>query len=374
MAEASNNLPVIPEAILNRPFKQVSLTNTLIRELLPKLDQYQRRLLFLLVRDSWQISKGQRLDDSFNIGEWGNHKFTFKTKELLFDEDSDSISYALTCCSKLMDVKVPFKFGTKRKIIGEVNFLSGWIHEIGSGEVTVSLNDITWQAMYNFASHYQNADIYICLSLKKYASFVLYTYIYDQDTFEISLDLLRERLDIVGKYKDFKDLVKFVIKPAQAELDAVSPRSFTFEPIQDTHKRGKPITGIRLYANNIARNKSTAQVKVEARHAFIFSSELQRLLKDKIMGFAELDESGKSKAIQSNYVTLAEAEKKLGLDEFYNFIYKIAPNANREPNPIGYTINALKKHSAMVDNQYQPVKRSNDVQNIGDALGSLFNE
>ena len=52
---------VIPETILQRPFKQVALSNTFIRDLLPKVDQYQRRLLFLLVKESWQNSKGQQL-------------------------------------------------------------------------------------------------------------------------------------------------------------------------------------------------------------------------------------------------------------------------------------------------------------------------
>ena len=387
---------VIPETILQRPFKQVALSNTFIRDLLPKVDQYQRRLLFLLVKESWQNSKGQQLNDTFDVRSWTNHTYTFRTRDLLFDGDEDKVSYALDCCSRLLKVQVPFKFGEKRRFIGETTFLSGWIHEIGSGEVTVSVNDIAWQAMYNFASHYQNADIYVCLSLKKYPAFLLYTYIYDQDTFEIGLDKLKEQLGLSGKYKKFKDFEEAVLRPAQAELDAVSPRSFTFETIQEVHRRGKPITGIRFFAKTIMANKSTEQVKIEAKQAFHLSKEIKNLLVENIRGFDEKDAKGRYSAIDKNFVTLSIAEERKGTKAFEDFIQNITPAATRADNPIGYTINAIKKWSGQMDNvrvqqestadrssilpgiqsQSSSDLRDKHTSSLGDILGSgnLFNK
>lgn len=359
---------VIPESILHRPYKQVALSNTLIRDLLPKVDQYQRRLLFLLVKESWQNSKGQKLNDTFDVHSWTNHTYTFRTRDLLFDGDEEKVSYALDCCSRLLKVQVPFKFGEKRRFIGETTFLSGWIHEIGSGEVTVSVNDITWQAMYNFASHYQNADIFVCLSLKKYPAFLLYTYVYDQDTFEIGLDKLKEQLGLSGKYKKFKDFEEAVLRPAQAELDAVSPRSFTFETIQEVHRRGKPITGIRFYAKNIAANKSIEQAKIEAKQASHLSKQIQILLIEKIRGFDTKDVKGRYSAIDKNFLTLSKAEEIKGTAALEDFIRKITPDATRANNPIGYTINAIKKWSGQMDNgrtsQEAPVRREHIVSGV----------
>ncbi len=371
------------ELILNRDFKEVALANTFVSEVLASVTKYQRKLFLLLVNEAQPYVKGQRLDDSFDVTAWASHSFTFKISALLNDGSDENYTNARRAIQGLMKKSFPFSFGETRNLTGEVNFLNGYIYEPGTGEITVSLDEIVWAALFNFASGFQFVDLYVCLMCDSFPSLYFYSLIYDQDSITVGIDTLKKRLNLTGKYKNASDFIKNVVEPAKKELDRISPRSFTYEIEKDETKRGKPIKNVVLKAKSIPKNMPTSQLKKMAAPAYRFSVSLRKLLKEKV-GFDD-------KGIGYNIQLLSSAEEKMGTNGFEDFIRSITPGAVRADNPVGYTINAIKKHLGELPNEYIPPKENPTVpensseekrptgrdldkntSSIGDILGNLF--
>lgn len=353
--------------LTTRPYKEVALANTFVTEILPLIKKYERRLFLLLINEAQQYLKGQHLDDSFDVKKWSSQTFTFKLNELLDGDRDENYTRARQAIQGLMKKSFPFNFGENKKFEGEVNFLNGYIYEKRSGELTISLDEIVWSALFNFASGFQYVDLYVCLMADQPYSIYFYSLIYDQDEITIGIDTLRERLKLGGKYKNGNDLIKKVIEPAQKELDSISPRSFSIE-IEKEKKRGAPIKNIKLRARNIQKNIPTMQLRKVHASAISYGISVRELLKNKL-GFSD-------KGLNANADLLSRAEKKMQENGLYDFINSLVPTASRADNPQGYIINALKKQLGDLSNEYKPAQRKpeDNIITLGDLFGSIINQ
>lgn len=353
----------LQDILLNREFKEVALTNTFIREVLPAIETYERRLFLLLVNEVQSYMKGQKLDDSFDVNKWSSSSFSFFIRDLLNDDDQN-YKYAREAIQKLMKKRFPFEFGDKRKLVGEVNFLNGYIYEEKIGRITISLDEIVWQAIFNFASGFQYVDLYVCLMCNKEYSIYFYSLIYDQDEITIGIDTLRERLKLTSKYKNAGDIIKKVVVPAMEDLNKYSPRSFTFE-IEKDKKRGAPIKNIKLHAKFIPENLPKRQF-YRSRPTMAFSFDVMELLKNKF-GFD-------TKGLSANAELFNRAEEKMNPHGLFEFLTNLAPHALRANNTQGYVVNAVKKQlGESCDDSKSKNSAGAGTHSIGALFGTILN-
>lgn len=322
---------------IERETKEVALTNTFLKVILPEITKYQRQLFLLLINEAQPYIKGQKLDDSFSVSEWSSKTFTFKINQLLDDEDDEHYTLVRKAIQALMKKTLPFTFGENRKLEGEVNFINGYIYDRSSSSITVSLDEIVWEVLFDFARGYNFVDLYVCMMCSSHFVINFYSLIYDDEKITLTIEQLKTRLGLQGKYVGRNsDFINKIVVPAQKELDRISPKSFTFEVIKDKKKRGEPITGLVLTSVRHIQNMPTKQLRKLAAPAFTFSKELRDVLQEK-MEF-------NSKQIMSNIELFSKAEKIMGTESFRFFIDYVTPYATRVDNPRGYFVNALKKH------------------------------
>ena len=153
----------LDDSIIYREYKEVALTNTFVKDILPKVNMYQRRLFLLLINEAQPYIKGQRLDDSFDVSSWSTRSFTVKIRQFLNSDDDENYTAARKAIQSLMDKRFPFSFGEKRVLTGEVNFINGYLYDKSTSTITISMDEIVWQALFNFAKGFQYADLYVCL-------------------------------------------------------------------------------------------------------------------------------------------------------------------------------------------------------------------
>lgn len=326
----------LDDSIIYREYKEVALTNTFVKDILPKVNMYQRRLFLLLINEAQPYIKGQRLDDSFDVSSWSTRSFTFKIRQFLNSDDDENYTAARKAIQSLMNKRFPFSFGEKRVLTGEVNFINGYLYDKSTSTITISMDEIVWQALFNFAKGFQYADLYVCLMCSLNYSIYFYSKIYDTESFSIGIDSLKEHLGLAGKYKNNFDFIKKVIMPAQEELDKISPKSFTYEIERDVNKRGCPIKSVVFKSRSILENQSYIQRHRSSLNACTITAGIYAVLIDKLNFTRE--------EINRNRDLIYKAQTFLGADYLEDFIRLIAPKASRADNPRGYTINAIRKH------------------------------
>lgn len=215
---------------------------------------------------------------------------------------------------------------------------------IAKGYITTRVEKELWQCFLDFSRGFRAFELEKALSMKRVASLRLYILMSQQrQPIVYTVADLRAMLGIPdSKYKETKDFIRRVIEPAKAELDAMAPYSFDFEPIRSAPKsgRGNPdkyaITAIRFTPiHQPAKSGQGAEEKavISRLRMWDLPQEAKDILRNDY-GFTYTEYNHNRK--------LFDAARDAG--DLADFLRRIKSRALRAENPKGYVIRALRKH------------------------------
>ena len=146
-----------------------------------------------------------------------------------------------------------------------------------------------------------------------------------------TIEYLKDRFQIVDKYKQINDFVKRVIEPAKKELDEKSPYTFEYK-INKTGRKFTSITFFPVYQPQFRNDDlERKELQKQVSPGMILGRQSTDYLKHSF-DFTTAE-------IKQNLEIFTQASKKFDLIEFLS---KVKPRANRANNPKGYVIASIK--------------------------------
>lgn len=218
---------------------------------------------------------------------------------------------------------------------------------IKNGEAEIFIGPLMWRAVCDLTRGFRAFEPGAARRLTLPASVRFYILMAQQrEPIIYTIQELRAMFGLEKKYKETKDLIRRIIEPAKAELDATAPYSFDWEAIRKEGGRGNPnkkeITAIKFTPIHQPRNADQ-----EAEKQAVISRLNGWFLPDDIKGILQHD-FGFSYTEYNHNRVIFDAAMKAG--DLADFLQQIKPKALRAKNPRGYLVNALRKH---LREQYQ---------------------
>ena len=249
------------------------------------------------------------------------------------------------------------------------------------------LHEGIYEALLNFSKGYRRYELDTMFKFKSVYTMRFYELFSNQKSEVIwSMDNLKLMFRAEKQYKQTGDFIRWVIKPAQKELNEKSPYSFEFIPL----KTGKSITAIKFIPVYVAKN---------------INNELERKRLEKQINLSWSLDLGAVQYLKEQY-KFSEIEIKNNIDvfraaqriipDFILWLSEIKAKANRANNPKGYLINAMKRQvnpkKSKGDNEIFPAnlrkttfskndketqrttKRERGIQTVGALLDAVANK
>ena len=203
-----------------------------------------------------------------------------------------------------------------------------------SSTVSFTIHPKIWDCMLDFSKGFRKYELKTAMSFESVYSMRFYELLSGQtNPISYTIEYLKDRFQIVDKYKQINDFVKRVIEPAKKELDEKSPYTFEYK----INKTGRKFTSITFFPIYQAQNRDEDLETKALQKQISPSSYLDRNVREYLktqFGFSDME-------LKQNIDLLRKAQ-----GEINNFIYwmsTIKPKANRAKNPKGYLINSIKK-------------------------------
>lgn len=201
-----------------------------------------------------------------------------------------------------------------------------------SSYVSFQIHPRVWDCILDFSKGFRKYELKAAMSFKSQYSMRFYELMSGQKTpLVFSVEDLKEMFRVEEKYKRVNDLVRYVIEPAKAELDKVSPYSFDYAPIKD----GRRISAIKFYP----------VYQVEHRDSYLEKNSLQK----QVSLSWYLDQDTRRYLRESIGYTDAEIRRNMELflaaQQLFDLpleLERLMARARDKKNPKGYIINALK--------------------------------
>jgi hypothetical protein len=211
--------------------------------------------------------------------------------------------------------------------------LSPKIHKFKS-IVKFKLEPKIWDCMLNFSKGFRKYELKTAMLFESQYTMRFYELLSGQDSpLSYSIEDLKDMFQIQGKYKQVNDFLRFVIEPAQKELQEKSPYSFEYK----VNKTGRKFSSITFYPVYHPDNRDSDLEKKELQKQISPSWDLPKNVLDYLkhgFDFTTME-------IKQNIDLFKKANKEL--ENFIFFMSQVKPRANRAKNPKGYLINAIKK-------------------------------
>lgn len=146
-------------------------------------------------------------------------------------------------------IELPEVKGKKHKKAVEKTVLTGLIEraEVQKYERTVRIRLHTLVAfelvnVFNGLTYLAEDVMYLTNNSHTQKIYEILSHWKDKEVFSLSVTDFREKLCLENKYAEIKDLIKWVIRPAEKELTAIGDIFFSFTP----SKQGRKITGLNF--------------------------------------------------------------------------------------------------------------------------------
>ena len=201
-----------------------------------------------------------------------------------------------------------------------------------SSTVSFTIHPKIWDCMLDFSKGFRKYELKTAMSFESVYSMRFYELLSGQtNPISYTIEYLKDRFQIVDKYKQINDFVKRVIEPAKKELDEKSPYTFEYK----INKTGRKFTSITFFP----------VYQPQFRNDDLERKELQKQVSPgMILGRQSTDYLRHSfdfttAEIKQNLEIFTQASKKFDLIEFLS---KVKPRANRANNPKGYVIASIK--------------------------------
>lgn len=247
-----------------------------------KSSVYEKRILYRLVELAQYEIKGIVIKDNLRCLHHTAEDVAIcmPIRSILVTSNEDSINenydQVIKACRSL--AKRYFEFQDESGNYFGDSFIYNVRIEKRSGLLNFKVADWIWSIILNFTKGYHEFDIGIAMQLRStYSMRFLELLSGQKPELTFTVQELRKILGLEDKYKNFNDLKRRVIVPAQKELDKISPKSFTFKP----KLIGKQIVSIKFSPVFHPENKNEELQKIENQA----SLEASLQLKGEIYGY-----------------------------------------------------------------------------------------
>jgi len=294
---------------------------------------YEKRIVYRIVEIQQELLEGKKLHGKYSIDKqiFDLYDVTMPISALLNGEDDTNYKRtkdALVSLSKKQFIYEDDKIWKAIPLI-----LLPKIHKYGS-TVSFRLHEDVYDALMNFSKGYRKYELKTAFEFESAFSMRFYELFSEQkNAITYSIETLKVMFGVEGKYKQTGDFIRWVVIPAQKELNEKSPYSFEY----DTLTTGKRITAIKFYPVVINVNRDNDLERKRLQKQVNVSWDIERAtvqyLKEHFM-FSEVE-------LRNNIDVLKAGQKKI--PDFILWISKVKARANRAGNPKGYLINAIKK-------------------------------
>lgn len=215
---------------------------------------------------------------------------------------------------------------------------------IGHGMIRLKVEKELWEAFMDFRKGFRRFELDAALKLKSAYSLRLYKLISEQRDIkylDFQLIELKKMLGVGNKYPRSRDFFKWVINPAQEELDTVAPWTFTYTPLYSRKvATGRAaVTGIRFFPvyQPEHRDPELEKNRLKQQYKGALAPGLDQAQKNILLHKFGFTQQG----LLNNRDLFEAAAKHIDLT---TFLIDLAERVARirPKNPTGYVVNAIK--------------------------------
>lgn len=201
--------------------------------------------------------------------------------------------------------------------------------------VSFTIHPKIWDCMLDFSKGFRKYELKTAMSFESVYSMRLYEMLSGQtNPISYTIDYLKDRFQIAGKYKQVNDFLRYVIEPAKKELDKKSPYSFEYK-INKTGRKYTSMTFFPIYqAENRDEDLETKNLQKQISPSSYLDRNVREYLKTQF-GFSDME-------LKQNIDLLRKAQSEI--NSFIYWMSEIKPKANRaKKSPQAYLIGSIKK-------------------------------
>ena len=288
---------------------------------------FEKRILYRIVELIQAELKGQPIGQGVSIQPnlFDDRDITMPVSRFLRDGEVDKnhhqVKKAFTALQKKLIQKEDEKTWISYQVIGTTK-IRKW-----NDTVTFKIDKNLYEDLLDFSRGYTQYELRVAFDFKSQYTMRFYELLSKNKMHSItySLDKLRQMFMLENRYARINDFIRYVIDPAQKELEkSKAPYWFTYEPV----KTGRRFTHIKFGVHY--RPEFDGSVKKKTSVRWEVSGEFLDILN------RALDTGNQT--WKPHRELLAKAEK---IEP--NEIQKILHKAREARNPVGYVIGAFKR-------------------------------
>lgn len=294
---------------------------------------YEKRILYYLVELAQKEIEGLHFKNNCCLIEhelFDIVNISMPISYVLVGDDDKNYSRVKKAVTSLSQKYVIYDDG---HIWMKLNIVAFPLIDSYKSNVEFKIHTKIWDVILDFTKGYRKFELQTALMFKSVYSMRLYELISRQTKpLTYTIEYLRDIFQVQNKYKNVNDFIRYVVVPAQTELNEKSPYSFDYK----INKQGRKFHSITFYPRYIQKNRDENLETKELHKKMALSWIIDRNTKD----YLQTNFGYTSAELKQNIDVLERASK---LFSIIDFCAKIKPKALRANNPKGYVINALKK-------------------------------
>lgn len=292
---------------------------------------YEKRILYRIVEINQTLLAGKKLTVKHKVNEslFGDRYYTIPISELLKDEQDHNYLEVKKALRRLSEKKFEYE---NEKTWASINIISNPKIDKYASTITFMLDSLMYESIMNFSKGFRKYELKVAMEMSSQYSMRFYELLSGQITpITFSIQALKEMFNVQEKYERINDFIRFVIEPAQRDMNATAPFSFEFK----MNKQGRKYNSITFYPYKIRANRDVELENKVLDNEISLRWTLSRNSIDYLkngFGFSE-------KEIKQQKGLFERAEKEIDL---VDFLSRVKFKASEAANSKGYVINSLK--------------------------------
>lgn len=316
MAKITGNIEVIQSYVLTAAKYDFSL--------------YEKRILYQLVNLAQKDLEGKKLNRDYRITEtlFKEKIVEMPIRAFLKDEKDQNYTKVKDALKSLRNKTVEYEDEDTWKLIGIIEKPRA---DKKRGMVEFEVMPEIWGAILNFTKGFNKFELSIAMALKSvYAMRFYELFANNLNPMTLTIDQLKERFQIVDKYSQTADFVKYVIIKSKTELDKVAPVAFNYK----LNKKGRKVTSITFTPYEIMKNQTEELIKDKLEKSISLRWSLDKPVTDYLenLGFDE-------KGVRANLDDIKTVQSK---GELMNMLADLKSKAKDKRSPKAYIMGAIK--------------------------------
>lgn len=211
---------------------------------------------------------------------------------------------------------------------------------IKKGYVRFVLHKEIYEALLNFSKGFRKYELKTAMGFESVYAMRFYELLSGKEgeSISYSIENLKIMFKIENKYKLTSDVIRWVVMPAQKELNEKAPLGFKYSLIYDNSKgRGrKKVKGLKFHVFRNNKNVDEWLESKELKKQTALTWDLDKM----VINYLKENYLFDTDEIKHNRDLFIEASKKLDIMKVLSDKRRIA---NDKTNPKGYIINTLRK-------------------------------